>query len=191
MSTLTSYIAFWMILFVLLGAFWYVIDRRYGVHWYRRWYRLTRPEPLPEGIVAGFVYNRRTRHKALMATVLSTLQTALALLQGENLNLLVELVLWLVEVPMTLLGFALGPWAYRLWQRKDVVFDKLDEWEGGSGMKEKEKGGREAIEAELEAMREARRAREAEAASPPPAEPKRDDPPPENPRDAIRRYTDR
>ena len=139
MSTLTSYIIFWMILFVLLGAFWYVIDRHYGVKWYRRWYRLTRPEPLAEDVVAGFVFNRRTRHKALMAAILSTVQTVVALIQIENLNLLVELILWIVEVPMTLIGFAVGPWAYRLWRRKDAVFDKIDEWEqGGAKQAEKE-----------------------------------------------------
>lgn len=193
MSAMTSYIVFWMIFFVLLGAFWYVIDRHYGVKWYRRWFRLTHKEPLPEDVVAGFVYNRRTRHKALMATVLSTIQTGIALVQMDNLNLLVELILWIVEVPMTLVGFGLGPWAYRLWRRKDAVFDKIDEWEGAVKPDEDEangpkaKRGRAAIEAELAAMQAETKETKPEA------EPKEAEPPkkPDDPRDALRRYTDR
>lgn len=129
MANYTSYIIFWMILFVLLGAFWYVVDRRYGIKWYRRFYGWTHAEPLPADIQVGFIYNRRSRHKAVMATVLSTLQTLIALYSVESLNLLVELILWLVEIPMTMLGFALGPFAFKLWGRKDRMLDALDDFE--------------------------------------------------------------
>ncbi|WOO41697.1 hypothetical protein [Rubellicoccus peritrichatus] len=137
MSNHTSYIVFWMIMFVILGAFWYIIDRRYGVKWYRLWYRLTHKDPLPDNIAVGFVYNRRSRHKAVMAAVLSTLQTFVALYSVQSLNLLVELVLWLVEIPMTMIGFMIGPFAFKLWGRKDEMLDAIDDLE------QKHLGGRD------------------------------------------------
>ncbi|MGJ8638460.1 MAG: hypothetical protein ACSHYA_03630 [Opitutaceae bacterium] len=129
MSSYTSYIIFWMVIFVLLGAFWYIVDRMHGVRWYRRWYRLTHSDPLPANIVVGFIYNRRSRHKVVMATVLSTVQTFIALTSVETLNLLVELVLWIVEIPMVMLGFAIGPLAFKLWKRKDEMLDAVDDFE--------------------------------------------------------------
>jgi len=118
-------------MFTILGAFWYVLDRRYGVGVYRKWYRLTHENPLPDNVSRGFVYNRKTRHKALMATILSTIQSVIAVASIEQPNLLVELILWIVEVPMTLLGFAIGPWVYRLWKRRDEMFDAIDDLESG------------------------------------------------------------
>ena len=104
MANITSYLIFWIVMFVILGAFWYVVDRRFGQGVYRFWYRLTHEKPLPENVRRGFVYNRRTRHKAFMATILSTIQSVLVLVNMENFNPLVELILWIVEVPVTLLG---------------------------------------------------------------------------------------
>lgn len=131
MANLTSYLVFWIVIFLILGAFWYALDRRYGVKFYRSWYRLTHEKPLPEGIQRGFIFNRKTRHKALMATLLSTAQTVVAVMSIEQPNLLVELILWIVEVPVTMLGFALGPWVYKLWSRRDEMFDAIDEIEAG------------------------------------------------------------
>ena len=127
MSNLTSYIVFWMVMFVLLGTFWYIVDRRYGVKWYRRWHNLTNEKSLPDDVEVGFIFNRKSRHKALMAGILSTVQTVLALFSIESINLLVELILWIVEVPMTMLGFMIGPWGYKLWLGRGEVFDALDE----------------------------------------------------------------
>ena len=116
-------------MFVILGAFWYVIDRRRGVKWYRIWYRLTHKDPLPSDITVGFIYNRRSRHKVVMATLLSTVQTFIALLSVESLNLLVELILWIVEIPMMMVGFAIGPLVFKIWRRKDDMLDAVDDLE--------------------------------------------------------------
>ena len=129
MSEYTSYILFWMVLFIILGSFWYILDRLHGVRWYRRWYALTHRDPLPQDVVVGFIYNRRSRHKVVMATVLSTVQTFIALTSVESLNLLVELILWIVEIPMVMIGFAIGPMAFKLWKRKDEMLDAVDDFE--------------------------------------------------------------
>jgi hypothetical protein len=118
-----------MVMFTMLGAFWYIVDRLHGVRWYRRWYRLTHESPLPANVTVGFVYNRRSRHKVVMAAVVSTLQTFIALTSVESLNLLVELILWIVEIPMVMLGFAIGPLVFKVWKRKDTMLDAIDDFE--------------------------------------------------------------
>lgn len=175
MSGLTSYIVFWMVLFVLLGAFWYIIDRRFGVKWYRFWYKLTNKDPLPDDVEVGFIFNRKSRHKALMATGLSTIQTVAALYSIETINLLVELILWIVEVPMTMLGFLVGPWAYKLWKGRDDVFDALDE------INAKDIKGKPLPEEDPTAVKSPEAREE--------AKPDPDDP--EDPRDMMRKYTDK
>lgn len=185
MANITSYLVFWIVMFVILGAFWYVVDRRYGQRAYRAWYRLTHEKPLPEGVQRGFVFNRRTRHKALMATLLSTTQSVIAVASIAQPNLLVELILWIVEVPATLLGFAIGPWVYKIWARRGEVFDAIDDLESGEkslmdlarGKKEKEPTSEPAPE----------------PSEPPPAAPEKkgDGDDDIDPREMIRRYTKR
>jgi hypothetical protein len=118
-----------MVMFTMLGAFWYIVDRLHGVRWYRRWYALTHESPLPDDVTVGFVYNRRSRHKVVMAAVVSTVQTLIALTSVEALNLLVELILWIVEIPMVMLGFAIGPLVFKVWKRKDTMLDAMDDFE--------------------------------------------------------------
>lgn len=164
-------------MFVLLGTFWYIVDRRFGVKWYRRWHNLTNKNPLPTDVEVGFIYNRKSRHKALMAGVLSTVQTVLALFSMESINLLVELILWIVEVPMTMLGFLIGPWGYKLWLGRGEMFDALDEINAKS-QPEDEKAEEPVEEKAPEPEPE------------PEPEPK-DDPEDDDPRDMMSRYTDK
>ena len=177
MSGLTSYITFWMVLFVLLGAFWYIIDRRFGVKWYRFWYNLTNKVPLADDVEVGFIFNRKSRHKVLMATGLSTIQTVAALYSIESINLLVELILWIVEVPMTMFGFLIGPWAYKLWKGRGDVFDALDE------INAKDTKGKPLPEEDLTAKPETASAEEESV--------EKDSDEPENARDMMRKYTDK
>lgn len=165
-------------MFVILGAFWYVVDRKYGQRFYRFWYGLTHEKPLPETVQRGFVYNRKTRHKALMATLLSTAQSIVAVMSVAQPNLLVELILWIVEVPVTLLGFAIGPWVFSVWRRKDEVFDAIDDIESG------EKGIGSVFSGSAKKV-----AKEEPKASVAP--PKGDDDDDIDPREMIRRYTKR
>ena len=211
MSMMTSYIVFWMIIFILLGAFWYVADRRFGVKWYRIWHGLTREKPLPENVDVGFVYNRRSRHKLIMATFLSSVQTAVALISVESLNLLVELVLWIVEVPMTMIGFAIGPWAFKLWRNKNEMLDTLDDLEKsasaflkdehadseaetgseGEGSEGGDEGSKPAPTEPMEQIEQPSPPESGSDAKPDSKSEGNDDDEPEDPRDMIRRYTSR
>ncbi len=128
MLSIPHYVMLWCILFTIIGAVWYNLDRRYGVKLYRWWYDLTHKDPLPEGEQRGFVYNRSTKARFTAAWVVSTVQSV-AVILTTPVNPLVELIMWLFEVPVTMLGFYLGPYLYRLWQRSDVVFDAMDRLE--------------------------------------------------------------
>ena len=205
MANMTSYLVFWIVMFVILGAFWYVVDRRFGQGVYRFWYRLTHENPLPNDVRRGFVYNRKTRHKAFMAAVLSTAQSVVTVMNIEQVNLLVELILWIVEVPVTLLGFGIGPWVYKLWNRKDEVFDAIDDLESGEksiidlakgkkGKSEREaekKTKREELEAELDAEMQRIREEKEKSASDEKDSSKKGGDDDVDPRDMIRRYTKR
>lgn len=183
MSNLTSYIIFWMVLFVLLGTFWYIVDRRYGVKWYRFWYKLTNKDPLPDDVEVGFIFNRKSRHKAIMAGMLSTIQTVAALATIDQINLLVELILWIVEVPMTMIGFMLGPWTYKLWRGRDEVFEALDE------INSKDRIGKPLPSEESTKTPPREVVEEIKAEKEP--EPKEDADEDDDPRDMMSRYTDR
>lgn len=125
MLSVPHYVILWCILFIILGTVWYILDRRFGVHLYRWWYDLTHEEPLPEAEIRGFVYNRSTKARVSAALLVSTVQSLLVLVSSQ-VNLLVELIMWVFEVPVTFIGFYLGPWAYRLWRRRDDFFEAVD-----------------------------------------------------------------
>lgn len=167
-----------MVLFVLLGAFWYIMDRRFGVKWYRFWYKLTNKDPLPDDVEVGFIFNRKSRHKVIMATGLSTIQTVAALYSIETINLLVELILWIVEVPMTMLGFMIGPWAYKLWKGRHDVYDALDE------INAKDTKGKPLPESSPVTPTVSPKTEEESSSE-------KDSDEPEDPRDMMRKYTDK
>jgi len=130
MFTLTSYIIFWIIVFLVTAIKWYVLDCHFGVRIYRFCYRLTHEHPLPETEAVGFIFNQTTKRKLFMATLVSTVQSMLMLIYSD-VNPLVELFMWGFEVPVTMLGFYLAPYAYRWWTKKDDLFEWFDDVESG------------------------------------------------------------
>lgn len=115
------------LLFFIVGTMIYILDRSMkGV--YRWWYDMTHRDPLEED--RGFIFNRRTRTKFTVATIITTIQTGLAIWLTET-NLLTELILWPLSIPILVLGFYTGPFIFRIWDRRAPVMDKLDELERG------------------------------------------------------------
>ena len=117
MFTVTTYAIFWIIIFLVLGVKWYVLDRTFGVKLYRFCYKLTHEHPLPPDDERGFIFRQTTKRKLFMATLVSTLQSALALLYSD-VNPLLELFMWGFEVPVTLFGFYSAPYIYKWWTKK-------------------------------------------------------------------------
>lgn len=118
-------------MFVVFGVFWYILDRSKGVAWYRVWHKWTHREPLAEDVIQGFIFNRKTRVKLTAATIISTIQSIIAVVFGSDINLLAEFLLWIFEVPATMIGMGLGSLLFPLWSRKDKAFNLLDRFERG------------------------------------------------------------
>ncbi len=127
---MTPYVVFRIIVFLLLGAVWYNLDRAYCTRLYRWWYGMTHEHPLPPGTERGFIYGQATRARALAALLLSTLISVIAF-GTAHANSLAELLIWASGIPILVIGFFLGPNVYELWRRKEKVFDAVDKVERG------------------------------------------------------------
>jgi hypothetical protein len=125
-----AYVASWLIFFLLLGAIWYVLDRRFGISLYRWYFNLTREEPLAADQERGFIYNRSAKSRFSTAVVLCLLQSILVVSAAE-VNPLVELLSFFFEVPVLMVGFYFGPSVYKLWRKKDAVLETVDRLESG------------------------------------------------------------
>lgn len=130
MLSVQQYIIFWSILFVGFGSAWYNFDRRFGIKWYRSWYNMTHKDKLPTDKAIGFIYNRSTHSKAATAGLISTLQTILVVMYMD-VNLLASLFMWVIEIPLMMLGFYLGPLVALMWQKKEKLFETVDKVESG------------------------------------------------------------
>lgn len=130
MLTVYQYVIFWSIVFVSVGATWYNFDRRFGVKWYRSWYNMTHKEKLTIDKQIGFIYNRSTHSKAASAALVATIQSILVV-RYMDVNLLASLIMWVIEIPLMMLGFYLGPFAALLWQKKEKLFETVDKVESG------------------------------------------------------------
>ncbi len=126
----SSFFLSWFLVLTIVGAGLYVFDRRQGVRLYRWWYDMTHEHPLPADVEGGFLYNRKAQSRFAFAVVLASAQSALALFY-EASTLPQELLSLLIEVPCLMFGFYLGPTVYRLWQRREKVFDTVDQIESG------------------------------------------------------------
>lgn len=130
MLTVYQYVIFWSILFVSFGAVWYNFDRRFGIKWYRSWYNMTRKEKLTTEKQIGFIYNRSTHSKAAMAALVASAQSVMVVMYMD-VNLLASLIMWVVEIPLMMLGFYLGPFVYAMWRKKETLFTTMDKVESG------------------------------------------------------------
>ena len=114
-----------LVLYVVLGVAWYFLDSTYGVKIYRWLHDISHKKPMPTEVVRGFIYGQPTKRQASVAFIISTVQS-IYMVWGQNVNLLVELILWLLEVPAMLIGVSLGVPIYKLFQKRDKVFATVD-----------------------------------------------------------------
>jgi len=127
---MTSYIVFRILVALLIAAVVYMADTRLGAGLYRWWYSMTHEHPLPTGKECGFIFNRNTGARVVVGTILSSIITLLACMDGE-FNALAELVLWLVSIPVIVGTFMAGRRFDGLWSGRTKVFTAVDKWERG------------------------------------------------------------
>ena len=121
----------WIALFIVLGGFFYFLDRWFGVSIYRWFYGMTHKEPLPAEEVKGFIHNRKAKIRFANACVLAFFLSLVNYYYNEKANPLYEILSWILEAPLVFIGFCLGPVLYRIWDKKDNLFKAVDKLENG------------------------------------------------------------
>ena len=175
----------WILFYVLGGFFIYVWDRQYLQGLYRWCYNATHKDPLPETVERGFVFGQKTSRKVMWALLISTIESiGTFFFTGFHSNPFVELVLWFLDIPAMLVGFGIGALLYQYWMKRRKVYefvDKADEaLEKGEFKKTVFPSRPKATPTSTEAE-----ASKAATPSPQPAAP------PEDPRETIRKFTER
>lgn len=127
----TSFFFSWFVVLAIAGSSFYVFDRRIGTGWYRWWYDMTHKEPLSPDTSKGFLYNQRAQSRFGFAILISVIQSALAMFY-EASTLPQEVLSIFIEVPCLMFGFYMGPTVYRLWERRERVFNTVDQIENGT-----------------------------------------------------------
>lgn len=130
MTLFSPYMISWLFIFLVIGALWYVFDRRVGVRIYRWYYDMTHEHPLSQEQQQGFIFNRRAKPRFAAAIALSVVQSVIVVLAG-GASPMAELLTFFLEVPVLMVGFYLGPLADRLWRRKDRILETVDKLEDG------------------------------------------------------------
>ena len=126
-----SYVLSGMLAGILEGAILYVLDWHFGARLYRWWHGLTHQSALPSDTRMGFIYNRKANARFTLATLVSLAQNGLLLWTGFAPNPFLAMLTIILEVPVLMIGFYLGPFVHRLWQRKDPLLDVVDKLESG------------------------------------------------------------
>ena len=140
-----------LVVYAILGIGWYFIDRVYGIRLYRWCYDVCHKEPMPKDVVRGLLYNQSNARKTKIAFLVSTAQS-IYMLYHYDVNLLTEIILWLLEVPAMLLGFWLGYPFYLLFQERDTVYRVLDEVEAKASTLDPKVARKEILEKSEEAL---------------------------------------
>lgn len=117
-----------LLLVLIEGAVLYVIDRHTGTRVYRWWYNTTHKNQLSANDEHGFIHQRRAHSRFSAALFIAFMQNVLAVWgKFESTG---SAILWFsLEVPALMVGFYLGPFINRIWERKKIVLDEIDRLE--------------------------------------------------------------
>ena len=121
------YILKWMVYYLFFGMAVHVVDRYFGVPFYRWWYSRSREVPIPGDVEMGFLYNRPFKRRRNWALVISAVQSGYTVYQGEALHWGAEFVVLVFEAAVFLVGFRLGDMAYRFIRRQEGLTERIDQ----------------------------------------------------------------
>lgn len=183
----------------VLGIAVYLIDRKIGVHVYRFYYdvRHRKGAEMPKEVVRGFLYNQSTNRGVSVAAFLSTLYSLYMVWElGFHMNVFGEIFIWLLMPVALVLGFWSGGFVFRLLLKRSKYFDNIDRLKAQAEQVDVGELKKKAFGAASDwtggFSRFFPKGKPADAskfngsASPTPKE----EPPPENPRDVLRRFNE-
>lgn len=115
---------------LLAGPALYILDRIFGVAFYRWQYDIRHKDPLSEDKIKGLVIYERSAHlRFWFAFFLSFCHFVYYMVHGSGFAL--QLLMDAVAFLGIFFGFNIGPAAYKLWGRKDTYIQTLDDVGGG------------------------------------------------------------
>lgn len=121
----SAYSGGWIIGYFLMGVILYTIDRTWLQGTYRSLYNLTHENPLDKP--KGFIFGQKVSRKVLIAGIISTVESfGFLLFTTFNSHLSVELFLWLIDIPVMVLGFAAGFSLFPLWSKRKKAYEFAD-----------------------------------------------------------------
>lgn len=121
----------WVILYIALGCIFYFLDRWFGVAIYHWFYGMTHKDPLPEGVEKGFIHNRKAQARFANACIVALIFSLIEFHYTEHPDPLMEFFSWVIEVPLVMIGFIIGPFFFRIWGKKEDLFQTVDKIESG------------------------------------------------------------
>jgi len=123
---------FWSSLLFLLifGAVLYVVDRVFGVAVKRWFWSLTHDKRtrLPKDEEQGFIYRRHARSRFNVALVIMVIETALSIAVFRY-NPLLEILSAVLDLPVLMIGFYLGPLLDMAFGHVDRGLDRIENLE--------------------------------------------------------------
>ena len=126
MFTITSYMMFWSIFFIIFGIALYIFDRTKLVKLCRWWYNHTHKEDLPvDAMGKGFFFNRSGKTKLFWMAFVSLVQSIL--FRGIEVNPGIEFFMFFVEILFLWFGFLIGPFIYRkVYKNREEILETID-----------------------------------------------------------------
>jgi hypothetical protein len=132
MDKMTYATYFWSVLGFLLvvGAILYVLDRFAGTAIKRFFWALTHDKRtrMPDHLRTGFIFGQHIRTRAKVAAFIALGETALSITFG-NVNPFLEIITSIIDIPVLLAGFYLGPILLRLLGVADAVLERVEDVE--------------------------------------------------------------
>lgn len=115
-----------LLMYLILGIKVYLLDMWLGVPVRMFFYNMFNQYPLPEKERFGFVHRRAGRVKTMWAGILCA-TGSIAFVFTLEANPIIEVVTYAFDTTAVFFGFMLGPWAYRTIKGKNRILEKLDE----------------------------------------------------------------
>lgn len=121
----------WCIVFALIGAHTYVLDKKIGIKVHAKWRKWTSPNGEPKGSPdRGFIYNRSNKVRWFWASIIAGINFA-TMIGWRHEDPRIEIMNFFLITPATMIGFMVGPWYLRFKQKREELFTTLDEVESG------------------------------------------------------------
>jgi hypothetical protein len=123
------YAARWLTYYFVFGMALHVVDRYFGVPFYRWYYNRGQKDPadrMPITREIGFMYGRSFTRRRIWAVTISIVHSVYMLYEGHAVNLGAEFIILVFEAVVLLVGFRAGAWAYSFIRKQEGFAETVD-----------------------------------------------------------------